>query len=154
MPLELIKTRIDLAIIQRLRSFTHTLEQQGLHVEVGIHTENIENNPRRRPVVSATDDVTIADDENELALVVVVESSERVDSTSERVFAFGVARNLAEDELVLQFGRPLRTKLEGSQDCARKKPKSVHENNKLTANVNSHFKTILLIKITEAIISK
>ena len=103
MSLELVKTRIDLAIIQSLGTLADTLEQKGLDVKVRIHTKDIKNNPRRRPVISATDNVPIADDENEFALIVIVESSERVDGTSERVFAFSVTRNLAQHKLVLQF---------------------------------------------------
>jgi len=74
MPLKLIQPTIHLSIIQRLRPLTHTLKQQRLRIHFRIHTQNIQHDPRRRTVVPTSNDVPIADDKDELALVVVVES--------------------------------------------------------------------------------
>lgn len=116
MALELIQPRVDLAVIQSLATLTNTPKQQRLRVDIRIHTENIENDPRSRTVVPTTDDVSIADNEDELPLIIIVERRERVDRTTKRIFAFGIARDLAQNELVLQFGIALRAKLKGSKD--------------------------------------
>ena len=117
MPLEFVQTRIYLPIIQRLTALTDTLEQERLRVDVRIHTENVEHDPWGRTIITRTDDVPVTDDENELALIVVVEGGEGVDSTPERVFAFGVTGDLGQDELVLEFRGGLRSELQGGEDC-------------------------------------
>ena len=82
MTLKLVQSRVDLSVIELSRPFANRFEQQRLRIEFGIDPENIENDTRRRPVVTATDNVAVADDEDQLSLVVIVEGSERIDGSS------------------------------------------------------------------------
>lgn len=116
MPLEFIKTRIHLSIIQRLRSLSNRFEQKRLRVQRGIYTQNIQHDPRCGTVIPTSNDIAIANDKDELPFIVVIQSSERVDRAAERVLAFSVTRHLAEYEFVLQFGLAFGAKLESSQD--------------------------------------
>jgi len=82
MTLKLVQSRVDLSVIELSRPFANRFEQQRLRIEFGIDPENVENDTRRRPVVTATDNVAVADDEDQLSLVVIVEGSERIDGSS------------------------------------------------------------------------
>ena len=76
MAFELIQTRVDLAVIELLRAFTNGLVQKRFRIELRVHTEDVKHDTRRRAVVSSTNDVTVANDEDEFALVVVVQCSQ------------------------------------------------------------------------------
>lgn len=116
MALELIQTGVNLPVVQLLRTLTNRLEQERLRIKLRVDTENIQDNARRGTVVTATDNIAVADDEDELSLVVVVQIGERVDGTPERIFAFSITGNLAQDELVEHLGIALATQLQRSQD--------------------------------------
>lgn len=64
------------------RSITDRLEAERLRVDRRIRTKNVEDDLRSRSVVSTSDDHSIANDEEQLPLVVVLESSERVQTVS------------------------------------------------------------------------
>ena len=74
MSFEFIQTGVNLAIIQRLGTLTNRLEQQRLRVQLRIHSEDVEDDSGRGPIVAGSDDVTITNDEQQFALVIVVES--------------------------------------------------------------------------------
>lgn len=116
MTLKFIQSRIDLAIVQCPISLTNTLEQQRLRVQLGVDSKNVQHDSRSGTIISTTDDVAIADDEDELALVVIIERSKRVDSPTERVLAFGVAWHLTKHKLVLKLRCALASELKSSQD--------------------------------------
>lgn len=119
MTLKLVQPGVYLSIIQSLRPLSYTPKQQRLRIPIRIHPQDIQSNPRRRPVVPASNNVPIADDEDEFPLVIVIERSKRVNGTSERVFAFGITGNLAEHEFILQLWVAFGTELESRQDCQR-----------------------------------
>ena len=116
MTLELVQTGIHLAIIQRPAAFTDTLEQERFWIQLGIDSEDVQHNPGGGAVITASDDVAIADDKYELALVIVVECSQGVDGPTERVFALSIARHLTKYEFVLKLRCTLASKLQSSQD--------------------------------------
>lgn len=147
MALKLVEPRVDLSVVELARSFTDRLEQQGLWVKFGIDSEDIEDDTRGRPVVAATDDVAVADDKDQLSLVVIVEGGKRVDGPSERFFAFGITRHLAEYKLVLKLGRSLAGQLERSQDYD---PTNESAGNDSDGSIwHSHLATTVLIMTIE-----
>ena len=111
MALELIQSRVHLAVVQLLRAFTNRLEQQRLGVQLRVDTKDIQNDSRGCTIVTTTDDVSVTDNEDELPFVVVLESRERVDRTPKGVFTLSVTRHLAKDKLVLHFRTPLAREL-------------------------------------------
>jgi hypothetical protein len=60
---KLVQTRIDLSIIQLLRTLTDALEHEWLRIKARVDTKDIQNNSRSGPVVPRTDDIPIADQE-------------------------------------------------------------------------------------------
>lgn len=116
MPLMLIQARIHLRIIQLPTPLADTLEQQRLRIELRINPKNIQDDPRGRPIIARPNNISVADDEDKLALVVVVEDGERVDCAFEGFFAFGIAWDLADDEFVEEFWLSLRAELQGGED--------------------------------------
>jgi hypothetical protein len=112
----LIQPRIDLSIIQLLAPFANTLEEQWLRVQRRIHPKDVEDDPGCRSIITRTDDIAVANDKDELALVVIVENRERVDRPLEGFLAFGITGNLANDELVEYLGVAFMTELKRSQD--------------------------------------
>ena len=120
MTFKLVQARIDLAIVELLGTLTDRLEHKRLRIpRCRINAKDVQHNVRRGSIIAATNDVAVTNDEDELPLVVIVQSSERVDGTSQRVLAFGVARDLAEHEFVQTFGETLCPKLQRSQDYPR-----------------------------------
>lgn len=81
MPFELVEPRVDFAIVQCLRSFTYRFEQQRFWIKLRVNSKDIHHNPWRGSIVPTTDDVTVADNEDQFAFVVVFEGSKRIDST-------------------------------------------------------------------------
>ena len=116
MSLEFVEAGINFAVVESLCALADRLEKQRLRVELRINAQDVENDTRSRAIVATTDDVAIADDEDELALVVVLKASERVDRAPERFFALRVTRYLAQDELVLQLRILLATELQRRQN--------------------------------------
>jgi len=63
MTFKFIKSRVDLAIVQLFTTLSDAPEHQGLRVEGGINTENIESDAWCGTIVSTTDDIAVADEE-------------------------------------------------------------------------------------------
>ena len=82
-------------------TLTQRYETQRLRIVVGIRTKDVQDDPRSRSVVAGADDVAITDDENQFALVVILELSNGIDGMARRSPSFRVTRNLANDELVV-----------------------------------------------------
>ena len=99
-----------------LLTFSEREEAERFRIEVGIDSEDVENDSRRRSVVSGSDDHSVAEDDDEFPLVVVLESSQRVDGLLERILSFGVAGNLADEELVVILRRSMRSEVESSEE--------------------------------------
>ena len=62
-PLELVQPRVDLAIIDLFRTLANRPEHQRLGVNLGVDTHYIQHDPRRSPVVPASNDIAVTDDE-------------------------------------------------------------------------------------------
>lgn len=103
MSFEFIQPRVDLAVVECLQSLTNRFEQQWFGINLGINSKDIEDNPRRRAIVSASYNITITYNEEELAFIIVIQRGQGINSASKRFFVLGVTRYLAKDELVLQF---------------------------------------------------
>lgn len=116
MAFKLVQARIDFPVIQRLGTLTNRFEQQRLRVELRVNAENVQNNSGRRTIVTTTDDIAIANDENQLAFVIIIESSKRINRAAQRVLSFCVTRHLTQDELVLKFRVAFTTELQRSND--------------------------------------
>ena len=116
MSLEFVEAGIDFAVVESLCTLADRLEEQRLWVKLRVDAQDVEDDARSCAIVATTNDVAIADDEDELALVVVLKASERVDRAPERFFALRVTRDLAQDELVLQLRILLATELQRRQD--------------------------------------
>ena len=112
----LVQARVDLAHVVLLHPLSQRVEAQGLWVQIRIRAEDVKHDARCRAVISGTDDHTVADDKQQLALIVILELGQRVDSSPQRVFSFGIARNLADNELVVIFWRTRRTEVDRSQE--------------------------------------
>ena len=80
MPRTLIETRVDLTHVVLPRTLTQQDEAEHLWLEVGISAKNVQNNARRRTVITRTENVAITDDESELPFIVILELRERIDS--------------------------------------------------------------------------
>ena len=115
--LELVETGIHLSVIDCTGTFPDGLEKQRLWVEFGIHAKDIEDDPGRWLFVPAADDHAVADDEQKLPLVVVVESGEGVDCATQGIFAFRITRNLADDKFIQHLWVSLGRKLQRGKDC-------------------------------------
>ncbi len=83
MALKLVETRVDLGIIKLLGSFGYRLEHERLRVDLGIQRRECRARYGCRSIVSATHDHTVTDEEQKLALVVILEAGERVDGLFE-----------------------------------------------------------------------
>lgn len=116
MPLKLVQTRIHLSIIERLRALSDRFEQKWFRVQRRIHTQNIQHDPRRSAVISTSNNITVANNKDKFAFIVIVQSRERVNRAPERVLAFGVTRHLTKHKLVLQLGLAFGAELESRQD--------------------------------------
>ena len=116
MTFELVQPRVNLPVVDLLRAFTNGLEHQGFRVQLRVDTEDVKNNTRSRTVVAASDNVTVADDEEKLPLVVVVQRGQRVDRATQGLLAFRVTRDLAEHELVQHLRIAFGRELQGGQD--------------------------------------
>ena len=79
-PLKLIQPRVNLSIIQRLRSFPNRLEQQRFRIQLWVNPKDIQNHSRSRPVIPTSDSIAIAKDEYELPPIVIVQCSQRIDN--------------------------------------------------------------------------
>ena len=117
MAFELVQARINLPIVELLRSLPDGLEHERFRIPSRrINAEDVQHNVRCGSFITTTDDVAITDDEDQLPFIVVVQCSERVDGTAQRVLALSIARDLAEHEFVQTFGETLCPKLQRSQN--------------------------------------
>lgn len=116
MTLKLIESTVNLAVIQLLRAFANRLKQKRFRVELRIDAEQVKDDSWRRTVVTGTDNVTVAKEEDELALVVVVECCEGIDCLAKRLLALSVTGDLTDDKLVQGLGVALSRELKGSKD--------------------------------------
>ncbi|KAI3482061.1 hypothetical protein L1887_55325 [Cichorium endivia] len=123
---ELVETRVDLGVVELLGTFGDGLEHERLGVDLGIDAEDVEHDTWRGTVVAAADDHAVADEEEELALVVVLEAGERVDGLAQLFFGFGVAGHLADDKLVLLLGRALGAELERGDELGEHRGDQEH----------------------------
>jgi hypothetical protein len=74
--LKLVETRVNLAVVELLTARADRLERKGRRINLGINTKNVENNLGGGTIITLTNDNTIANDTDELALVVVLEGSQ------------------------------------------------------------------------------
>jgi hypothetical protein len=123
----LIQTRIDFSIVQLLRSITDTLEHQWLGLSLWAHTQDIEHDLRCRLVVILSGDISVTNDKDESALVIVVENREGVDGPLQRLLTLGITGDLANDEFVECFWVSLGSELQSGQDCSSALPRSLRE---------------------------
>ena len=91
----LMQARVDLGHVVLLVAVADREEAERLGVDGRVGAEDVEHDLGRRAVVARTDNHAVADDHEELALVVVLELGERVDARPQRLLALGVARDLA-----------------------------------------------------------
>ena len=108
----LIQAREDLAHVVLLGALAERDEAERLGIVVGIRTEDIEHDARCWPIVTGTDNHTVADNDKELALVIVLRLSEGVDRLLERSVTFRITRDLTDDELVVVFRRTRGTEVD------------------------------------------
>lgn len=111
MTLELIESRVDLAVVERLGAFADRLEKKWFRIQLRVDAEDVQHDTGGCAIISATNDIPVADDEDQLTLVVILEGCEGVDRSSERVFTFCVTRDLTQNEFVLQFRLTLASEL-------------------------------------------
>ena len=116
MTFELVETGVDLAVVESLHTLSNRLHPERLRIQLRVDAKDVEDDAGCGAVVASTNNVTVADDEDELSLIVIVESRKRIDRTPQRLLAFGVTRNLTENELVEHFGITLAAELESGQD--------------------------------------
>ena len=116
MAFELIQTRVHLAIVELLRPLADGLVQEWLRIELRVDSKDVEDNTGRGAVVTSSDDVPVAYDEDKLPLVVVVQRGQRVDRATQGLLAFRVTRDLAEHELVQHLRIAFGRELQGGQD--------------------------------------
>jgi hypothetical protein len=96
-----IETGVDLAVVELFTSLAERLARQCRWVHLWINSENVQNDLRGGTVISATNNHTVTNDEDQLSLVVILQSSERVETLAKIVLTLSVSRNHADDELVL-----------------------------------------------------
>jgi len=92
--LELVKSGVDLSIVELPGTFTDRLEQQGLGIEFRVDAENVQNNSRGRTIVAASNDISVANDKDQLALVIIIQCCKSVNRPPERFFPLSVAWHL------------------------------------------------------------
>ena len=95
MSLEFVEAGIDFAVVESLCTLADRLEEQRLWVKLRVDAQDVEDDARSCAIVATTNDVAIADDEDELALVVVLKACKRIDRASEGLLVFRIARDLA-----------------------------------------------------------
>lgn len=78
-----VKTGIDLGHVVLFRTVSNREETESFGVESRVCTEDVENDLRSRSVVSGSNNVSVTDNHQEFALVVVLKFRERVDTVAE-----------------------------------------------------------------------
>ena len=73
MALKFIETGVNFTVVDLPRAFTNRLEQKGLRIKLGINTKDIKDDTRSCAIVTSTNDVSVADEEHKLSLIIVVE---------------------------------------------------------------------------------
>jgi hypothetical protein len=81
--LELVETRVDLAIIQCLGAFTDRFEQDRFRVEFRVDTKDVQHDSRSGSVITTTDYIAITNDEEQLPFVIIVEGRKRINCPTE-----------------------------------------------------------------------
>ena len=114
-PLKLIQPRVNLSIIQRLRSLPNRLEQQRPGSS-WVSTPKIFKTIRGVVLPFPLPRILPSQKMNELPLIVVVQCSRRIGSPTKWIFAFSIKRHLTDNELVLHLWLALTSQLTGSQD--------------------------------------
>src|SRR5690242_16535528 len=112
---EFVETRVDLAVVELLTAFTDGPEGKSRRVDLGIDTEDIQNNLGSRAVVTTSNNHSVADDADQFALIVIGKCSQRVEALADVLLSFRVCRDVANNKLVLVGGTLARPKLQGSQ---------------------------------------
>ncbi|KAI6776066.1 hypothetical protein HG530_000011 [Fusarium avenaceum] len=113
---KLVKAGVNLAVIKLLTAGANRFEGEGRRINLGVNSKNIENDLGRGTIVTLTNDDTITNNANKLALVIVLESCQRVQSVSKRVLALSVDGNLANDKFVLRGRASLGAELKSSKE--------------------------------------
>lgn len=98
------------------RTFPKREETERFSVDVRVSSEDIQHDTRRRLIISCTNNHTIANDEQKLALVVVLGLRKRVDRLPKRSGAFRITRDLTNNELVVILRRTSRPKVDGRDE--------------------------------------
>jgi hypothetical protein len=98
--LHLVQSGIYLAHVVPLLSFSQRLKAQRLGINRLRNTQDIEDNPRGRAIVSLTDNHTVTNNNQQLTLVIVLHLCDGIDGTPQRFFVLSVGGHLTHDELV------------------------------------------------------
>ena len=107
----LIRAGVDLANVVLLGSFTEGHEIERFRIQIRISPQNIEDKARGWTIVTRTNNYSIANKEQQLAFVFILDLSEEVDDLAQGSTTFSVTRHLTDDELVMVFRSACRTKV-------------------------------------------
>lgn len=78
-----VQPRIHLSIIQLLTSISNRLEHERLRLSFRINTQDIKGDLGCRSIVILSSDISITNDKDQSAFVVVVEGREGIDGSLE-----------------------------------------------------------------------
>ena len=112
-----VETRVHLSVIELFTAISNRPERQCGGIHFGVNSQDIQNNLWCRTVITTTNDHSVTDDTDKLALVVIGKSSQRIQTLTKLIFAFCVSRDLANDEFVENLGMALVAELERREDC-------------------------------------
>ena len=136
MAFKLVQARIGLPVAELLRAFPDGLEHERLRVpRRRVNAHDVQDNVRRGSIVATTYNVAITGDEDQLPFIVVVQTSEQVDGGAQRVFALGIAWDLAEHEFDQSFRETLCPKLQRRQSYSTRQTSKA-----LPLHCHLHFK--------------
>ncbi|KAF8493134.1 hypothetical protein JB92DRAFT_3100207 [Gautieria morchelliformis] len=79
-------TRVGLATAASRRvslPVTAAWPPQRLWIQLGIHAETVEYNKRCRAIIATTDDISITNEEHQLAFIIISESSQRINRAAD-----------------------------------------------------------------------
>ncbi|TFK16673.1 hypothetical protein FA15DRAFT_412493 [Coprinopsis marcescibilis] len=107
MPITLIQPTIHLSHIMLLRLLSQTHKAQRLRVQIRIHPKNIQHNPRRRPIIPTPHNHPIANDQQRLALIIILELRQTINRPPQTPIPLRIARHLADHKLVMVVRSPL-----------------------------------------------
>ena len=72
MTFKFVQPGVDLAVVERLHSFTDRLEHQWLRIELGIDSGDVEDNSRRCVIVPTSYNIAITYNEKKLPFIAVI----------------------------------------------------------------------------------